>query len=101
MQPKVPVAMGGRKKDTVRLSQKKPQKVLNAFESEMEPSLLGQALSHGLPFLERVAISCQQMHYFIRPINTHKSLLPRLTSALQKLGEASDKMQPWIITTPR
>lgn len=93
----------GRERKSHGLSQKKKRKTkkgTNAFESEMEPSLLGQGLSHGLLFLERAAISCQQMHCFIRPINTHKSLLPRLPSALQKLGEASDNMQLWTITTP-
>lgn len=88
----VHVAMGGKKRDTVRLSQQK--RALNAFYSEMESSLLGQYLSHGLLFLESVAISCQQVHYFINPINAHKSLLLLLMSARQKLGKASDKIQP-------
>lgn len=84
--------MGGRKRGTVRLS---PQKrALNAFGSELEPPLLGQDLSHGLPFLERVAISCQQMRYFISPIKAHKIRLLLLMSALQKRGKASDKTQP-------
>lgn len=50
----------GREGKSLGLSQKKKKKKsTDAFESEMEPSLLGQGLSHGLLFLERKAISCQ------------------------------------------